>query len=137
MSATIFQSTANLPFGLVTVTISGVDYLVKTDGVKVYADPRTISRTNSKGTVADVIVALSGEPNAGTLTLERAATTTALPTRGTTFSADLKDIGISADYVITNVNVIRSTDAMDELEISVIQTDNLRGQSNYAGDDAY
>jgi len=137
MPASIFESSANLPFGNVTVTIGGTDYLVTADNMPLYAESRTISRTNSKGTVADVIVALASEPNSGSLTVQRESTSTPIPSRGDTFSSDWKQIGVTASFVITNVNIVRSTDAMDELELSLVQTDNLRGQANYPGDNAY
>jgi hypothetical protein len=137
MPASIFESSANLPFGQVSVTIGGNSYLIQEDGMPLYADPRIISRTNSKGTVADVIVALPGEPNQGTITVQREVTTTPVPTRGTAFSADLKSIGVTLDYIIANVDITRSTDAMDTLTLTLIQTDNLRGRPNYPGDNAY
>jgi len=114
-----YNSAANQPQGLETVTINLVAYVV--DSVSLTSnDNRMISRTDSLGDRADFMIRPGSDQISGTMTLQRATDATVLPPEGTEFTYDFDRSGTASTLVVQNVTVNRGTDAFDTFDISII-----------------
>lgn len=114
-----YTSVADQPQGLESVTINLIAYVV--DSVSLSAsDNRIISRTDSLGDRADFMIREGSSQISGSMTLQRAATTTVLPPEGTDFTYDFDRSGTASTLVVTSVNVNRSKDDFDTFECDVV-----------------
>ena len=114
-----YSSAANLPQGLESVTINLISYIV--DSVDLSAtDHRIISRTDENGDRADFMVREGSGQITGTMTLQRATDTTALPSAGTEFTYDFDRSGTGSTLIVHSVKVNRSKDAFDTFDVQCI-----------------
>lgn len=114
-----YNSVANQPQGLESVTINLISYVV--DSVDLASNAhRIISRTDADGDRADFMIRDSSEQITGTMTLQRATDSTVLPPAGDEFSYDFDRSGTASTLVVHSVNVDRSKDAFDTFSISVV-----------------
>lgn len=114
-----YSNTSNIPQGLDTVTINSVDYVVDSTDLASKVN-RIISRTDENGDRADFMIRAAAEPIEGTLTLQRASTSTALPPEGATFSFDFDRSNAASTLVVKDVKVNRSKDSFDIFDIGVV-----------------
>ena len=114
-----YNSEANQPLGLESVTINSVAYIVNSVDLASF-DNRIISRTDANGDRADFTFRKNSDPITGSMTLQRATDTTVLPPEGVEFSHDYDRSGNSSTLVVQNVKVARSTDEFDVFEIDVV-----------------
>jgi len=113
-----YNSQADQPQGLESVTINSVAYVV--DSVDIATkDNRVISRTDANGDRADFMIRPGTDPIGGSLTLQRASTTTVLPPEGHEFTYDFDRSGTASTLVVSNVKVARGDD-FDTFEIDVL-----------------
>ena len=113
-----YNSQADQPQGLESVTINSVAYVV--DSVDIATkDNRVISRTDANGDRADFMIRAGADPISGSLTLQRASTSTVLPPEGDEFSYDFDRSGTASTLVVSNVKVSRGDD-FDTFEIDVL-----------------
>jgi len=113
-----YNSQADQPQGLESVTINSVAYVV--DSVDISTnDNRVISRTDANGDRADFMIRPGADPISGSLTLQRASTSTVLPPEGDEFSYDFDRSGTASTLVVSNVKVSRGDD-FDTFEIDVL-----------------
>ena len=114
-----YSSTANQPQGLESVTINLVSYVV--DAIDLSAsDNRMISRTDANGDRADFMIRKGSAPISGTMTLQRATDTTALPPEGDEFTYDFDRSGTASTLVVMGVKVNRGVDAFDTFDVDVV-----------------
>ena len=114
-----YNSTADQPQGLESVTINLVAYVV--DSVDLSSNSnRIISRTDANGDRADFMIRKSGDQISGTMTLQRATDTTVLPPEGTEFTYDFDRSGTGSTLVVQSVDVNRGKDNFDTFSISVV-----------------
>ena len=114
-----YTSQADQPQGLEVVTINLITYVV--DSVDLSAtDHRIISRTNENGDRADFMIREGGSQIEGTMTLQRAATTTVLPAAGEEFTYDFDRSGTASTLVLHSINVNRSKEDFDTFSVGVI-----------------
>ena len=110
---------ANFPQGLDVVTISAVTYIA--DAIDLESETtRGINRTDENGDWAEQQTRASSDPIEGTMTLQKALTSTAFPTAGTEFSHDYDDSGTASTLRVLNVKANRSKDEADVFEIGVL-----------------
>jgi hypothetical protein len=114
-----YESESNQPFGLESVTINLVAYIVNSIDLASFEN-RIISRTNATGGRAGFRVEENSDQITGSMTLQRATDTTALPAQGDEFTYDYDRSGTESTLVVQNVKVSRSTDEFDVFEIDVI-----------------
>lgn len=113
------SGTANFPLGFETVTIGSVTY--KVDAVDISSETtRIINRPDENGDANDFQIRKAGEKITGTMTLQREATTTALPDSGQDFDYDFDRSGATSSLTVTDVKVSRSKDSADVFEIGVL-----------------
>lgn len=113
------SGTANFPLGFETVTIGSVTY--KVDAVDISSETtRIINRPDENGDANDFQIRTAGEKITGTMTLQREATTTALPDSGQDFDYDFDRSGATSSLTVTDVKVSRSKDSADVFEIGVL-----------------
>lgn len=114
-----YNSVANQPQGLETVTINLIDYIV--DDVSLSSNEhRIISRTDENGDRADFMIRDGSSQIEGTMTLQRETTSTVLPPEGTTFTYDFDRSGTASTLVVHSVNVNRGKDDFDTFSINVV-----------------
>ena len=114
-----YSSTANLPQGFESVTISAVAYIVEAcSGAS--QENRIISRTDANGDRADFMLRKGSDQIEVTYTLQRAVTTTVLPPEGTTFTHDYDRSGTASTLVVKDVTVARDKDAFDTFEMTAV-----------------
>ncbi len=107
--------TANFPLGFETITLNAVAY--KVDAVDCPSElTRTIERSDENGDAADYQVRAASEHASGTMTLQRATDTTAVPSAGESGTYDFDRSGTTSTITITDVKVVRSKDAADVFE---------------------
>jgi hypothetical protein len=109
----------DFPIGLDVVTIGVVDYIQESNDLASQAT-RNIVRTDENGDYAESQTRASAEPITGTMTLQRATTTTVLPSAGEEFSLDYDRSGTASTLRVTDVKVARGKDAADMFEIGVL-----------------
>ncbi len=113
------SGTANFPLGFETVTIDTVTY--KVDAVDIQSETtRIINRPDENGDASDYQIRTAGEKITGTMTLQRATDSTALPSSGDAFDYDFDRSGTDSSLVVTDVKVSRSKDSADVFEIGVL-----------------
>lgn len=114
-----YNSVANQPQGLESATINAVAYVV--DSVDMPSmENRVINRTDAEGDRADFSIRAGSDPIEGSMTLQRAATTTVLPPEGTEFTYDFDRSGTASTLVVKDVKVNRGKDDFDTFDISVL-----------------
>ncbi len=114
-----YNSVANQPQGLEIATINAVTYVV--DSVDLSAtEHRIISRTDENGDRADFMIREGSAPISGSMTLQRATDSTALPPSGTEFTYDFDRSGTASTLVVNSVKVNRSKDDFDTFDIGVV-----------------
>ena len=110
---------ANFPQGLDIVTINAVTYIA--DSIDIESETtRGINRTDENGDWAEQQTRASSDPIEGTMTLQKATTTTDFPTAGTEFQHDFDARGATTTLRILNVKANRSKDEADTFEIGVL-----------------
>jgi hypothetical protein len=113
------SGTANFPLGFETVTINSITY--KVDAVDIASETtRIINRPDENGDASDFQIRVAGEKITGTMTLQRATTSTALPSSGQDFTYDFDRSGTTSSLTVTDVKVSRSKDSADVFEIGVL-----------------
>lgn len=114
-----YSSTANLPQGFETTNINSVNY--KVDAVSMPSlENRKIERSDGNGDRADFMLRDGAEHIEGTLTLQRANSSTVLPPNGTNFSYDFDRSGTASTLVVNGGTVNRDKDAFDTFEVPVV-----------------
>lgn len=113
-----YNSEANQPLGLESVTINSVAYIVNSVDLASF-DNRIISRTDANGDRAGFALRSGSDQITGSMTLQRATDTTVLPAIGDEFIYDY-DRTSASTIVVQNVKVARSTDEFDTFEIDVV-----------------
>lgn len=110
---------ANFPQGLDTVTIGAVAYIA--DAIDLESQStRGINRTDANGDWAEQQTRASSDPIEGTMTLQKALTTTAFPVAGVEFSHDYDASGTASTLRVLNVKASRSKDEADVFEIGIL-----------------
>ena len=110
---------ANFPQGLDIVTISAVTYIA--DSVDIESETtRNINRTDEYGDYAESQTRASSDPIEGTMTLQKALTSTAFPEAGVEFTYDYDASGATTTLRVLNVKASRSKDEADVFEIGVL-----------------
>ena len=104
---------ANFPQGLDVVTINLITYVANSIDID-SETTRGINRTDEQQTRA------ASEPIEGTMTLQKAATTTAFPTAGTDFVHDYDDSGATSTLRVLTVKASRSKEEADVFELGVL-----------------
>ena len=110
---------ANFPQGLDVVTINLITYVANSIDID-SETTRGINRTDEYGDFAEQQTRAASEPIEGTMTLQKAATTTAFPTSGTEFTHDYDDSGTASTLRVLNVKASRSKDEADVFEIGIL-----------------
>ncbi len=114
-----YNSEANQPLGLESVTINSLAYIVNSVDLP-SIDSRIISRTDANGDRAGFALRAGSDQITGSMTLQRATDTTVLPAVGNDFTYDYDRSGTDSTLVVQNVKVARSTDEFDTFEIDVV-----------------
>jgi hypothetical protein len=109
-----------MPLGLSTVTIESVNYIQISVDMASFEN-RIISRTDANGDRAGFALRAGSDQITGTMVLQRATDTTALPSIGAEFTSDYDRSGTASTLVIQNVKVTRSTDEFDQFEIDIVR----------------
>lgn len=110
---------ANFPFGLDIVTINLITYIANAIDLD-SETTRGINRTDENGDWAEQQTRASGDPIEGTLTLQKALSTTAFPEAGMEFTLDFDASGTASTLRVLNVKASRSKDEADVFEIGVL-----------------
>lgn len=110
---------ANFPQGLDIVTIGAVTYIADSIDLE-SVTTRGINRTDEYGDWAEQQTRASSDPTEGTMTLQKALTSTAFPEEGTEFTHDFDASGTSSTLRVLNVKANRSKDEADVFEIGVL-----------------
>lgn len=114
-----YTSVSSQPQGLETITINSIDYIV--DSIDLSAtDHRIISRTDEFGDRRDFMIRQGASPITGSMTLQRATSTTVLPSAGTEFTYDFDRSGTASTLVVHTVKVNRSKDDFDTFDVEVV-----------------
>jgi hypothetical protein len=114
-----YNSEANQPLGLESVTINSVAYILNSVDLASF-DNRIISRTDANGDRAGFALRAGSDQITGSMTLQRATDTTVLPAIGDEFTHDYDRSGTASTIVVQNVKTARSTDEFDTFEIDVV-----------------
>lgn len=114
-----YTSSNNQPFGLESVTINSVSYVVVSPPTFSPEGSRTISRTDANGDSADFQIRPASTPQEDEMTVQRASDSTDAPPEKTEFSYDYDRSGTSSTLVCHNVRTNRGTDDMDTFTFSV------------------
>lgn len=114
-----YNSVASQPQGLESVTINLVSYVVDSSDLA-SKENRIINRTDANGDRADFMIRANGDQITGTMTLQRAATTTVLPPEGDEFTYDFDRSGTASTLVVKDVKVNRGKDDFDTFDIEVV-----------------
>ena len=110
---------ANFPQGLDVVTIDAVTYIA--DAIDIPSvTTRGINRTDEYGDWAEQQTRASSDPTEGTMTLQKATTTTAFPDAGIEFTHDFDASGTPSTLRVLDVKANRSKDEADVFEIGVL-----------------
>ena len=110
---------ANFPQGLDVVTINAVTYIA--DAIDIPSETtRGINRTDEFGDWAEQQTRASSDPREGTMTLQKATTTTAFPEAGIEFTHDFDGSGTPSTLRVLDVKANRSKDEADVFEIGVL-----------------
>ena len=110
---------SDFPQGLDIITINTVSYIV--DAIDIPSQTtRGINRTDQYGDWAEQQTRKSSDPIEGTMTLQKALTTTTFPDAGDQFTYDYDASGTSSTLRVLDVKANRSKDAADTFEIGVL-----------------
>lgn len=109
---------ANFPIGIADVTINLVNYVVNSIDLST-TTTRQIVRTDGNGDYQDSQTRKSAEPTTGTMELQKATTSTALPQAGQSFTYDFDKSGTASTLEVTDVKVNLSGENADTFEIGV------------------
>ena len=110
---------ANFPQGLDVVTINVITYIA--DSIDIDSETtRGINRTDANGDWAEQQTRISSDPIEGSMTLQKALTSTAFPTAGTEFSHDYDASGTASTLRVLNVKAARSKDEADVFEVGIL-----------------
>ena len=109
---------ANFPLGIADVTINLVVYVVNSIDMST-TTTRQVVRTDGNGDYADSQTRASAEPILGTMELQMASTSTALPEAGQSFTYDFDKSGTASTLEVTDVKLNQSGDAADTVEIGI------------------
>lgn len=110
---------ANFPQGLDVVTIDSVAYIA--DSIDIPSvTTRGINRTDEFGDWAEQQTRASSDPTEGTMTLQKATTSTAFPEPGIEFSHDYDASGTPSTLRVLDVKANRSKDEADVFEIGIL-----------------
>ena len=112
-------SPANFPIGLDIVTINAITYIANSIDIESEMT-RGINRTDKDGDWVEQQTRASSDPIEGTMTLQKALTSTAFPEAGFEFSLDYDVSGTASTLRILNVKASRSKDEADVFEIGVL-----------------
>lgn len=105
--------------GFSDATIDSVAYVV--DAIDIPSQTsRIIERTDGNGDAADYEIRSAAEHIKGTMTLQRATSSTAFPSQNDSFGYDFDDSGTASTLIVTDVKTNRSKDDMLTFEISVL-----------------
>ncbi len=111
-------SPASFPIGLDVVTINAITYIA--DSIDLATEKtRLITRTDENGDYAESQTRASGSPITGSMTLQKATSTTAFPEAGQTFSLDYDASGTPSTLEVMDVTASRSKDNADTFKIGV------------------
>ena len=114
-----YNSIASQPQGLESATINAIAYVV--DSVDMPSmENRLINRTDANGDRADFSLRANSDQISGSMTLQRALTTTVLPPEGDEFTYDFDRSGTASTLVVKDVKVNRGKDDFDTFDIEVI-----------------
>lgn len=113
-----YNSITAQPQGLESITINSVAYVVDSIDMPTIVS-RTISRTDAVGDRADFMIRNGADQITGTLTLQRALTSTVLPDVGTDVTYDFDRSGTASTLVVSDVKVPRGKDDFDTFDIDV------------------
>lgn len=114
-----YNSAANQPQGLESVTINLIAYVVDSIDLASSAH-RIISRTDADGDRADFMIRESSDQITGTITLQRATDSTVLPSVGDEFTYDFDRSGTASTLVVHSINVNRSKDDFDTFDADIV-----------------
>lgn len=106
------------PFGAPTLTINSVTYIVQ-DQLKIDRGSNVVKTTDGEG-AEDGSFGLFTIPT-GSCTLQKAASTTALPTVGQTFAYTDDSTEGSKTYILTKVGSARPAGAIHTFDIEFIR----------------
>ena len=110
---------ANFPQGLDVVSINSVTYIA--DSIDIESQTtRGINRTYEYGDWAEQQTRASSDPIEGTMTLQKATTSTDFPEAGMEFTHDYDASGATSTLRVLNVKANRSKDEADVFEIGVL-----------------
>jgi len=110
---------ANFPQGLDVVTITLIAYIANAIDID-SETTRGINRTDENGDWAEQQTRASSDPIEGTMTLQRALTSTVAPIAGAEFTHDYDKSGTASTLRVLNVKNSRSKDEADVFEIGVL-----------------
>lgn len=115
-----YSSLADLAQGFESVTINSIAYIV--DAVSGAShENRVISRSDANGDRSDFMIRVGAEQIEVTYTLQRAATTTILPTVGDEYTHDYDRSGTASTLVVKDVTVNRDKDSFDTFEMVAVR----------------
>jgi len=114
-----YNSVANQPQGLESVTINSIAYVVDSVDLSATAH-RIISRTDANGDRGDFMIREGSDQITGSMTLQRATDTTVLPPAGTEFTYDFDRSGTASTLVVHSVKVNRSKDDFDTFDVEAV-----------------
>ena len=112
------SSPADFPIGLDVVTINAVTYIADAIDLASQAT-RLIERTDENGDYAESQTRASGSAITGSMTLQKATTSTAFPKAGQQFTHDYDGSGTASTLEVMDVKANRSKDAADTFQIGV------------------
>jgi hypothetical protein len=108
---------ASFPIGLDVVTINAVTYIADSIDLATQST-RLIERTDENGDYAESQTRASGSAITGSMTLQKATTSTAFP-EAQTFTLDYDGSGTASTLEVMDVKASRSKDAADTFQIGV------------------
>lgn len=113
-----YETTSNLPLGFTSaVTIPGMgSSIVESVSGNAFSS-RIISRTTGEGDLADFEIREASEPTEITLTVQRAASDTAIPTAGGAFTYDFNKSGTATDLIVKDATVNIDKDSFDTVDV--------------------
>jgi hypothetical protein len=115
-----YSSATDLPQGFESVTINSIAYIVDAVSGASFAN-RLISRSDANGDRADFMIRPGSDQIEVTYTLQRAATTTVLPSIGDEYSHDYDRSGTASTLVVKDVTVNRDKDSFDTFEMVAVR----------------
>jgi len=116
-----YSTTTDLAQGFESVTINSIAYIVDAVSGASFAN-RVISRSDANGDRSDFMIRVGSDQVEVTYTLQRAITTTILPTVGDEFPHDYdRSGGTASTMVVKDVTVNRDKDSFDTFEMVAVR----------------